>query len=133
MANLKMLMMNNLLLQEETYTIIGLCMEVHRILGHGFGEIVYKDALIFEAKQKGIPVEREKEYKIKYKQTILPHSFFADFIFYNKIIVEVKAQEGAINSTCISQTLNYLKASDCRIGLIINFGRKSLEHQRVIF
>ena len=78
-------------------------------------------------------MEREKEYKIEYKQTILPHSFFADFIFYNKIIVEVKAQEGSINSTCISQTLNYLKASDCRIGLIINFGRKSLEHQRIIF
>jgi GxxExxY protein len=108
-------------------------MEIHRILGHGFNEIVYKDALVFEAKQLEIQVEREKEYKIQYKQNILPHSFFADFIFYNKIIVEVKAQEGSINNACISQTLNYLKASDCRIGLIINFGKKSLEHQRVIF
>lgn len=125
--------MSNILLAEETYTIIGLCMEVHRILGHGFSEIVYKDAMVFEAKQKGIQIEQEKEYNIEYKHTILPHSFVADFVFHNSIIVEVKAQENAINHACISQTLNYLKASDCRIGLIINFGRNSLEHQRVIF
>ena len=100
---------------------------------HGFSEIVYKDALTFEAKQKGIQFEREKEYRIQYKQIILPHSFFADLIFYDKIIVEVKAQESLIKNACISQILNYLKASDCRIGLIINFGKKSLEHQRVIF
>lgn len=125
--------MSKLLLAEESYIIIGMCMEVHRILGHGFSEIVYKDALVLEAKQKGIQIEQEKEYKIEYKHTILPHSFFADFVFHNTILVEVKAREGAINSACISQTLNYLKASDCRIGLIINFGKMSLEHQRVIF
>lgn len=125
--------MNSLLYQNETYTIIGLCMEVHRILGHGFSEIVYKDALVFEAKQKGIPFLREKEYKIEYKEIILAHSFFADVVFYNNIIVEVKANEGGINDSCISQTLNYLKASGCRVDLIINFGRKSLEHQRLIF
>lgn len=118
--------MSNLLLAEETYTIIGMCMEVHRILGHGFSEIVYKEVLVLEAKQKGIQIELEKEYKIEYKHTILPHSFFADFVFLDTIIVEVKAQENAINRACISQTLNYLKASDCRIGLIINFGRNSL-------
>jgi len=125
--------MNNLLLEKETYTIIGLCMEVHTILGHGFNEIVYKDAIMIEAKLKSIQVEREKEYNIEYKNVILKHSFFADFVFYNDIIVEIKAVEGAINDTFISQTLNYLKASGCRIGLIINFGRKSLEHQRLIF
>lgn len=108
-------------------------MEVHRILGHGFSEIVYKDAMMLEARFKNIQVDRKKEFKIEYKQTILPHSFFADYIFFNKIIVEVKANKGAINDSCISQTLNYLKASDCRVGLIINFGRKSLEHQRLIF
>ncbi len=88
---------------------------------------------MYEATLKDIQIEREKEFKIEYKQTILPHSFFADFVFFNKIIVEVKANEGAINDSCISQTLNYLRASDCRVGLIINFGRKSLEHQRLIF
>ncbi len=125
--------MDNLLFNKETYAIIGLCMEVHRILGHGFSEIVYKDALMYEAMLKEIHAEREKEFRIEYKQTILPHSFFADFVFFNKIIVEVKANEGAINDSCISQTLNYLRASDCRVDLIINFGRKSLEHQRLIF
>jgi GxxExxY protein len=125
--------MNNLLFNKETYTIIGICMEVHRILGHGFSEIVYKDAIMVEANLNSIKVEREKEFKIEYKQTILKHSFFADFVFYDNIIVEVKANEGAINDVCISQTLNYLKASDCRVGLIINFGRKSLEHQRLVF
>jgi GxxExxY protein len=125
--------MNNLLFSKETYAIIGICMEVHRILGHGFSEIVYKDAIMVEANLNSIKVEREKEFKIEYKQTILKHSFFADFVFYDNIIVEVKANEGAINDVCISQTLNYLKASDCRVGLIINFGRKSLEHQRLVF
>jgi GxxExxY protein len=125
--------MNNLLFNNETYAIIGLCMEVHRILGHGFSEIVYKDALMLEAKHKDILTEREKEFKIEYKQTILPHSFFADFIFFNEIIVEVKAHKDFINDVSISRTINYLKASGCRVGLIINFGKKSLEHQRLIF
>ncbi|MEO9100837.1 MAG: GxxExxY protein [Ginsengibacter sp.] len=117
----------------KTYTIIGLCMEVHRILGCGFTEIVYKDAIVYEANLKNIQLEREKEFKIEYKQFILKHSFFADFVFFNDIIVEIKAIEAAINDACVSQTLNYLEASGCKLGLIINFGRKSLEHQRLIF
>ena len=125
--------MDNFLFNRETYAIIGLSMEVHRILGHGFSEIVYKDALMLEAKLKDISTEREKEFKIEYKQAILQHSFFADFVFFNEIIVEVKANKSSIDDVCISQTLNYLKASGCRVGLIINFGKKSLEHQRLVF
>ena len=78
-------MMDNLLFIKETYAIIGLCMEVHRILGHGFSEIVYKDALMYEAKLKDIEIEREKEFEIEYKQTTLPHSFFTDFVFFTII------------------------------------------------
>ncbi|MGH2646106.1 MAG: GxxExxY protein, partial [Ginsengibacter sp.] len=89
-------------------------MEVHKMLGHGFSEIVYKDAIMHEACLKNIEVEREKEFKIEYKQIILRHSFFADFVFFNNIIVEVKAIENAINKVFISQTLNYLKASGCK-------------------
>lgn len=118
---------------KEIYSIIGLCMEVHKIPGHGFNEIVYKDAIMHEACLKNIEVARKKEFKIQYKQVALKHSFFDDFVFCNDLIVEVKAIEGAINEACISQTLNYLKASGCRVGLIVNFGRKSLEHQRLIF
>ncbi|MGN6601635.1 MAG: GxxExxY protein [Ginsengibacter sp.] len=125
--------MNSLLYENKTYSIIGLCMEVHSNLGHGFSEIVYKDAISLEAALKGIPLEREKEFKIKYKNVILKHSYFADFVFFDKVIVEVKAVEKQINDVFITQTLNYLKASGCKIGLIINFGRQSLEHKRLIF
>ncbi len=124
--------MNYFLFEKETFTIIGLCMNVHRILGHGFSEIVYKDAMTHEAKLRGITIEREKRFSIEYKGIILPHLFYADFVFFNNIIVEVKAA-GGINNEAIAQTLNYLKASDLKVGLLINFGRKSLEYRRLIF
>ncbi len=89
--------MTDLLFENKTYAIIGLCMEVHRTPGHGFSEIVYKDAIVYEAILKNIQLEREKEFKIEYKQTILKHSFFADFVIFNDIIVEIKAIENAIN------------------------------------
>ncbi len=74
--------MNNLLFEDKTYTIIGLCMEVHKILRHGFSEIAYKDALMLEARFKEISAEREKEFKVEYKGSILQHYFFADFCFF---------------------------------------------------
>jgi len=126
-------LVDHLIYNKETYAIIGSCMEVHRVLGNGFSEIVYKDALMYEATFRELPIDREREFKVRYKDTILPRSFFADFVFYDKIIVEIKASEGAINNNCISQVLNYLKASGCKIGLIVNFGGSSLEHKRLIF
>ncbi len=63
-------------LQEESYQVIGICMEVHRILGRGLLEIVYKDAIEYEFKKKSIPYEREKKYEVEYKDIILPHHFF---------------------------------------------------------
>jgi len=77
--------------KDENYTIVGLCMEVHRILGPGLLEIVYKDALELEFKNHNIPYTREKEYSINYKGIILPHAFFADFVVYKDIILEVKS------------------------------------------
>jgi GxxExxY protein len=124
--------MNDFLFEKETYIIIGFCMEVHRVLGHGFSEIVYKDALVIEALQNGILFEREKVFQIEYKQSLLKHSFCSDFLFFDEIIVEIKASENAINDNWISQTLNYIKASNRKVGLLINFGKKSLEHKRLI-
>lgn len=69
-------------------------MEVHRILGKGLLEIVYKDAIEYEVKHRKIPYEREKKYDINYKGIILPHYFFADFVVFDNIILEVKAQKG---------------------------------------
>jgi GxxExxY protein len=125
--------MSEFLHKQETYEIIGLCMEVHRILGNGFSEIVYKDAMTIEAKLREFAIEREKKFEIVYKEKILPHHFFADFVFFDEIIIEIKAIDKEINDEHIAQTLNYLKISDCRVGLIINFGRKSLEYKRLVF
>ena len=125
--------MEKLIFKNETYQLIGVCMEVHRILGHGFSEIVYKDVIGVEALRKGIEFEREKEYDITNKGEILRHKFFADFVFFDDLILEIKASEKGVSDECIAQTLNYIKVSGGRVGLIVNFGRQSLEHKRLIF
>ena len=117
--------------QKETYLLNGIAMEIHRILGRGFLEIVYKDALEYELRKNKIDFQREREYTILYKEIVLPHSFYADFVVMDKIIVEVKAQKG-IAEDHYGQTLNYLAASNCKIGLIYNFGEPSLVINRVI-
>ncbi len=118
-------------LQNECYQIIGICMEVHRILGKGLLEIVYKDAIEYEFNNKKIPYEREKKYEVGYKEIILPHYFFADFVVFDNIILEVKAQKGIVDEH-YSWALNYLAISKCPIGLIVNFGEKSLITKRII-
>ncbi len=122
-----------LLINEEvTYRIIGACMKVHRFLGHGFLEIVYKDAMQIEFAKDEIDYLREKEFDINYKGIILPHKFYADFFVMNSVIIEVKASHDGISNDFIAQTLNYLKVSDCSVGLIINFGKSSLEYKRLV-
>ncbi|QGY43637.1 GxxExxY protein [Maribellus comscasis] len=118
-------------LQKESYEIIGICMEVHRTLGKGFLEIVYKDALEYEFTKKGIHYEREKKYEIEYKDIILPHHFYADFVVFDKIILEAKAQQGIVENH-YKWVINYLAASKCKLGLIVNFGEDSLVTNRVI-
>ena len=106
-------------------------MEVHNILGKGLLEIIYKDAIEYELKEKEIPYEREKKFEVEYKGLILPHPFFADFVVYDNIILEVKAQK-AIVAEHYSWVLNYLSISKCPIGLIVNFGESSLKTKRII-
>ena len=118
-------------LQKETYKIIGVGMEVHRVLGKGFSEIVYKDALEYEFNKKGVFFEREKEYLVQYKEKILPHKFYADFIVQNQIILEVKCSSTIIEKH-YAQVINYLTISKLQVGLILNFSEKSLEYKRVI-
>ena len=117
--------------KEENYTIVGLCMEVHRILGPGLLEIVYKDALEIEFRNNNIPFEREKEFFIEYKGVILPHKFYADFIIYDEIILEVKSTK-EISNEHIAQTINYMKLAESQIGIIANFQNKSLVHKRLV-
>lgn len=114
---------------EETYKIIGICMEVHRNLGPGLLEVIYKDALEIEFRENNIPFEREKEFLIEYKGKILPHKFYADFIVNEDIILEVKAVKEFSNEH-IAQVLNYLKLANSEIGLLVNFQTKSLQYKR---
>ncbi|TMI95913.1 MAG: GxxExxY protein [Bacteroidetes bacterium] len=124
--------MSDIILKEESYKIIGACMEVHRELGFGFKEIIYKDALEIEFKSLEIPYQREKLYKIEYKGKILPRRYPADFVIYDSIILEVKAMPMIINNFVL-QTRNYLKASGIRLGIIANFGESSFKSKRVVF
>lgn len=118
--------------EEETFKIIGICMEVHRNLGPGLLEVVYKDALEIEFKANNIPFEREKEFSIEYKGVILPHRFYADFIVNEDIVLEIKAIK-EFSSLHTAQVLNYMKLSDSEIGLLVNFQNKSLQHKRLVF
>ena len=118
-------------LQEETYKIIGIAMEIHSVLGKGFSEIVYKDAFEQEFKMNNVFYEREKEYLVNYKGKILPHKFYADFVVYDKVIVEVKSKRGIIEEH-YSQVLNYLAISKLKIGLLLNFHENALQYKRIV-
>jgi GxxExxY protein len=124
--------MGEIIFKEESYKIVGVCMEVHNNLGMGFKEAVYKDALEIEFKSREIPFTREKQYKIEYKGIVLPHKYYADFIIYDSIILEVKSTAFIVDNF-IAQTINYLKASGIKLGIIANFGEKSFAYKRVVF
>ncbi len=117
--------------KNEHYKLVGLCIEIHRILGSGLLEVVYKDALEYELQQNKIPYTREKEYPVYYKGKLLPHQFYADFVVYDNIIVEVKALN-EISKEHIAQTINYIKLARGKLGIIINFGTAELQHKRII-
>ena len=121
----------NFPMREETYKIIGLAMEVHQVFGKGFLEIVYKDALELELTDNLIFYSREKPFSIEYKGRFLKRKYIADFIVYDNLILEVKAQSGIYDED-IKQTINYLACSKLSLGLIINFGENSLKFKRVI-
>ena len=123
--------MNELLYKEEIYQLVGFCLEIHRELGKGHDEIIYKDAIVVELSRAGISFSREKSYEIIYKGVILPHFYYADFVVWDKILLEAKAVEKLTDSH-VKQVLNYLAASQLRIGLLVNFGGDMLEWKRVI-
>ena len=123
--------MSNYLYEEDTFKIIGLLIQVHKHLGKGFSEIVYKDALEYEFRKNNISFEREKEYQVHYKDVILKHKFYADFVVFDKIILEIKSVD-SLHDAHISQCLNYLHVSENRLALLVNFNSKSLEYKRII-
>ena len=118
--------------EDKTYKIIGACMEVHKYLGNGFLEAIYQEALEEEFKLIGIPFEREKRLQIKYKNKMLNKYYIVDFLCYDSIIIELKALS-QLTSEHIAQVLNYLKATNNKVGLLVNFGTKSLQYERLVF
>jgi GxxExxY protein len=123
--------MEDYYLKNETYKIIGICMEVHKILGKGHSEKVYGDAIEFEFKSNEVKYQRESKFNIYYKEIVLPSYYFADFVVFDEIILEIKAIQ-ELSSSEIKQTLNYLAASQNKIGLLVNFGEDSLKYKRII-
>lgn len=117
--------------QNEYYKIIGLCMEVHNELGGGLLEVVYKEALEIEFRNNNIPFEREKEFIVIYKGQKLQKKFYADFVVYDEIILEVKAIKSLVDNN-ISQTLNYMNITKSGLGILANFSPKTLQHKRVV-
>ena len=120
-----------LLYKDESYKIIGACMKVHNELGCGFLEAVYHEALAIELKTQNIPFTQKQQLNISYRGQTLNKCYEADFICYNEIIVEIKATSG-LTSTDEAQVINYLKATNKKLGLLVNFGGESLEHKRLV-
>lgn len=123
--------MVELLYKDESYKIIGAAMEVHKELGAGFLESVYQEAFELELQKQNIPYEREALLTIYYKGQKLKKRYSADFVCYSNIVVELKAL-GELNTGHEAQVLNYLKTSGIKLGLLLNFGTRSLQYKRLV-
>jgi GxxExxY protein len=123
--------MSELLYKDEVFKLVGFCMEIHRELGSGYDEVIYKDAFVVELQRATIPFSRERKYEVNYKGVILPHFYYSDLVMWDKILFEAKAVE-KLTDAHVKQVLNYLAASKLALGLLVNFGGDSLEWKRVV-
>ena len=121
--------MGGIIYKEESYAIGGAAMQVHTVLGCGFVEKVYQEALEIEFTKRGIPFEREKCLTINYKGETLKSNFYVDFLCYDTIVVELKAVNEVVNEHK-AQVINYLKAGNYRLGYLMNFGQEHLYYER---
>jgi len=112
---------DNVIYRDESYRIVGCCMEVYNTLGAGFLEEVYHEALEREFKTTGIPFGHEVPLDVLYKGEPLNKKYFADFVCYGKIIVELKAVS-ELSDAYYAQVTNYLKATGFQLGILVNFG-----------
>ncbi len=123
--------MVEIIYKEESYKIIGACLKVHNKLGPGFLEGVYSEALVLEFNKDEIPFEKEKSLSIIYDGNPLKKKYRADFICYEKIIVELKATNFLYQHDT-NQLMNYLKSTKLKLGILVNFGSPSLSYKRIV-
>ncbi len=121
--------MGKLLHEDLTYKVIGAAQEVHRVLGPGYLESVYEDALCHELDELGIPFERQVDLDVHYKNVVFRKKFRADLVIAGKVLVENKASNGLAPQD-EAQLINYLKTTGVRVGLLFNFGGPNLEMLR---
>ena len=121
----------DILFKDEAFAIVGAAMEVHSILGHGFLEAVYADAMALELRRRDIPFQREVPIALTYKGDILPHTYRADFLVHGQIILELKAIK-ALGDSDRAQALHYLKATSHSLAILANFGAPKLDWMRLV-
>jgi GxxExxY protein len=123
--------MAELLFKEESYKIVGICMNIHKILGMGLKEINYKDAMEIDFAEAKIDFERERRFLVKYKNRVLRNPYVADFVVFKSIVIEVKSVSSILD-THLAQALSYLAVSEMKLALVINFGERSLTYKRIV-
>ena len=116
----------------QTFDIIGAAMDVHKELGCGFLERVYRDPFAFELITRGVPFERERTFRVRYKGRVMPSTYIVDFLCYGEIVVELKALS-SLSPIDHAQAINYLRVSGLRRALLINFGARSLQFKRIVW
>ena len=121
----------SLLYPKESYKITGALYEVHKELGPGLLEKVYQEALEKELRMQGITFEREKSFNISYKGEVLEQMYIADFVCYDKIVVELKAVE-ALLPIHTAQVINYLTITGYKLGLLVNFNARQIKPERIV-
>lgn len=117
---------------KRTYEIIGAAMEVHKELGSGFLEAVYQEALERDLNSRQIPFHAQPVVKIDYKSEPLNKTYQPDFVCFDGVLVGIKVL-AALSGMEEAQMINYLKATGISVGLLINFGSKSLEYKRFVY
>jgi GxxExxY protein len=121
-----------LIFKEEAYAVIGACFEVYNDKGCGFLEAVYQECLELEFGLRGIPFQPQAELELAYKGRTLRQRYYPDFLCFGKIILEIKAASDLADEHR-AQLHNYLKATGCRLGLLVNFGHAGkLQYERIV-
>jgi len=123
--------MGEIIYREESYAIIGACMHVHSQLGAGFLEAVYHEALEREFSLRKIPFQTKAPLRIHYGDLALSKKYIADFVCYERIVIEIKSTS-FLHPNFLNQTLNYLKATNFKLGLLVNFGEPRLNYKRIL-